>query len=68
MKLSSIVRDVSEYGLHSSRAGDATVCINSGVSNRLINFIRDMGVGNRSPRRMITSKICGILDNRFYFD
>lgn len=51
----SIVPDISKFGLHSLRAGDATVCENSGESDKLFkrhgrwrsesakdSFIRDM--------------------------
>lgn len=31
----SIVPDISKFGLHSVRAGGATVCANSGLSDRL---------------------------------
>lgn len=44
---------------YSSRAGDATVCINSGVSNRLRDFIRDMGVGNRVREGWLHQRYAG---------
>ena len=48
------VPDISQYGLHSLRAGGATVCANSGISDRL--FIRNTEGGNQNQRRMVLQR------------